>query len=250
MTDKFTRYLGQKFRGGYRPRTQSNSSQSLFTSSRRITFIFSFAGYPRIFSYPRTRYWAWPFLTRVAHMRPDIGPGLPQCSLNTGYQLAPTIAPQNLAFRLLGRKGGFWFSRLIYLMIWFYWFKSQLHVFVSLWPIPDLLVPRACLHLILATPLSPTFNGWTIIQRRLNFLGIWAGEFPLLIFAPLWVAFQIGFLSLLNDCVILEPNTFFLSFIPLRVYKYQNPVRGPFLTPISLPKLSPTLIPFIVKFPL
>ena len=63
--------------------------------------------------------------------------------------------------------------------------KSQLHVFVSLWLIPDSSVPRVCLHLILATPLSPTFNGWMIIQRRLSFLGIWAGEFPLLIFAPL-----------------------------------------------------------------
>ena len=90
MTDKFTRYLGQKFRGVYRPRTRSNSSQAPFTSSRRVTFISSFAGRPRILSYPRTGYWAWPFLTRVVHMRLDIEPGLPQCSLNTGYQLAPT----------------------------------------------------------------------------------------------------------------------------------------------------------------
>ena len=64
------------------------------------------------------------------------------------------------------------------------------------------------------------------------------------------MAFQISFLSLLNDCAILEPDTLFLSLAPLRVYKYKNPVRGPFLTPVSLPKLSQTLIPFIVKFPL
>ena len=181
----FTSHLGQKFRGGYCPRIQSNSSQALFTSPRSVTFISSFAGRSRIFSYPQTGYWVWPFLMQVVHMRLDIGSGFLQSNLNTGYQLAPTIAPQNLAFRLLGRKGGFWFSRLIYLMIWFYWVKSQLHVFVSLWPIPDSSMPRVRLHLILATPLSPTFNGWMIIQRRLSLLGIWAGEFPLLIFAQL-----------------------------------------------------------------
>ena len=91
MTDKFTSHLGQKFRGGYYPRTRSNSSQALFSSPRSVTFISSFAGRPRIFSYPRTGYWAWPFLTQVVHMRLDIGPGLLQCSLNTGYQLAPIV---------------------------------------------------------------------------------------------------------------------------------------------------------------
>ena len=107
MTDKFTSHLGQKFRGSYCPRTRSNSSQALFTSPWSVTFISSFVGHPRIFSYPRTGYWAWPFLMLAVHMRLDIGPGLLQSNLNTGYQLAPTIAPQNLAFRLLGRKGGF-----------------------------------------------------------------------------------------------------------------------------------------------
>ena len=121
MTDKFTNHLGQKFWGGYCPQTRSNSSQALFTSPRSVTFISSFAGRPRIFSYPQTGYWAWPFLMLAIHMRLDIRPGLLQCSLNTGYQLVPTIAPQNLAFRLLRRKWGFWFSCLIYLMIWFYW---------------------------------------------------------------------------------------------------------------------------------
>ena len=95
MTDKFTRHLGRKFRGGYCPRTWSNSSQALFTFSRRVTFISSFAGRPRIFSYPRTGYWAWPFLTRVVHMRLDIELGLLQCNLNTGYQLAPTTPSSN-----------------------------------------------------------------------------------------------------------------------------------------------------------
>ena len=36
MTDKFTRHFGQKFRGCYRSRTRSNSSQALFTSPRRV----------------------------------------------------------------------------------------------------------------------------------------------------------------------------------------------------------------------
>ena len=75
MTNKFTRLLGQKFRGCYRPRTRPNSSQALFTSPRRVPSS-PFAGRPRIFSYPRTGYWAWSFLTHVVHMRLDIGPGL------------------------------------------------------------------------------------------------------------------------------------------------------------------------------
>ena len=75
MTDKFTSHLGQKFRGGYCLRTWSNSSQALFTSPRSVTFISFFAGRPRIFSYPRTGYWAWPFLMQAVHMRLDIGPG-------------------------------------------------------------------------------------------------------------------------------------------------------------------------------
>ena len=58
------------------------------------------------------------------------------------------------------------------------------------------------------------------------------------------------FLFTLNDCVILELDISLLSFTPLCVYKYQNHVRGPFHVPVSLPKLSPTLIPFIAKFPL
>ena len=185
MTDKFTNHLGQKFWGGYCPQTRSNSSQALFTSPRSVTFISSFTGRPQILSYPRTGYWARPFLMQSVHMKLDIGPSLFQCNLNIWDQLAPTITPKNLAFRLLGRKWGFWFPRLICLMIWFHWVKSQQHVFVFLWLIPDSSVPRACLHLILAIPLSPTFNGWMRIQRRLSFLGIWAGEFPLPISTPL-----------------------------------------------------------------
>ena len=152
---------------------------------RGVTIIYSFAGHPRILSYPRNGYWAWPFLMQYVYMRLDIGLGLCQGSLSTWDRLAPTIAPQNLAFRLLGRKGGFWLSRRICLMIWFYWVKSQQDVFIFLLLIPDSSVPRARLHLILATPLSPTFNGWMIIQQWLSFLGIWAGEFPLLIFVSL-----------------------------------------------------------------
>ena len=57
------------------------------------------------------------------------------------------------------------------------------------------------------------------------------------------------FLFTLNDCAILEPDISFLSPTLLCIYKYQNSVRGPFHAPVSLPKLSPTLIPFIEKFP-
>ena len=61
------------------------------------------------------------------------------------------------------------------------------------------------------------------------------------------------FLFTLNDCAILEPCTepaiSFLSLTPLCIYKYQNLVRGPFLTPVSLPELSSTFIPFLRNFP-
>ena len=60
MNDKYTGYPGQKFRGDYRPWTRSSSSQALFTSPRRV-ILSLLAGRPRIFSYPRTEYWAWPF---------------------------------------------------------------------------------------------------------------------------------------------------------------------------------------------
>ena len=62
------------------------------------------------------------------------------------------------------------------------------------------------------------------------------------------------FLFTLNDCTILEPvfwtDISFLSLTPLRIYKYQNLVRGPFHTPVSLPKLSLIFIPlFLQNFP-
>ena len=91
MNDKYTGYLGQKFRGDYRPRTRSSSSQALFTYPQRI-ILSLLAGRPQIFSYPRTEYWAWSFsYIGCIYMRMDIGPGLLQCSLDTGYQLAPTV---------------------------------------------------------------------------------------------------------------------------------------------------------------
>ena len=60
MNDKYTGYFGQKFRGDYRPRTRSSSSQALFTYPRRV-ILSLLTGRPRIFPYPRTEYWAWPF---------------------------------------------------------------------------------------------------------------------------------------------------------------------------------------------
>ena len=63
------------------------------TSTRYLSsegnFISSFVGCPRIFSFPQTGYWVWPFLTLFVHMRLDIRPGLLQCSLNTGYNWPP-----------------------------------------------------------------------------------------------------------------------------------------------------------------
>ena len=46
----------------------------------------------RIFSHPQIGHWAWPFLTQLVHMRSDIGPGLFQRSLNTGYNWSPQSA--------------------------------------------------------------------------------------------------------------------------------------------------------------
>ena len=63
------------------------------------------------------------------------------------------------------------------------------------------------------------------------------------------------FLFTLNDCAILEPvhRTYYflsLSLTLLRIYKYQNLVRGPFLTLVSLPELSSTFNSYFAKFPL
>ena len=77
-----------------------------------------------------------------------------------------------------------------------------------------------------------------------------SGRIPAPNFCTIINSLSNKFVFTLNDCAILEPNISFLSLTPLCVYKYQNPVRGPFHTLVSLPELSPTLIPFIAKFPL
>ena len=56
-------------------------------------------------------------------MKLDIGPSLFQCNLNIWDQLAPTIAPQNLAFRLLGRKEDF--DSLVWSALWFGFVRSN-----------------------------------------------------------------------------------------------------------------------------
>ena len=76
------------------------------------------------------------------------------------------------------------------------------------------------------------------------------GQIPAPNFCTIINSLSNQFLFTLNDCAILEPDISFLSLTPLCVYKYQNPVRGPFHTLVSLLELSPTLIPFIAKFPL
>ena len=77
-----------------------------------------------------------------------------------------------------------------------------------------------------------------------------SGRIPAPNFCTIINSLSNQFLFTLNDCAILEPDISFLSLTALRVYKYQNPIRGPLHTLISLPELSPTLIPFIVRFPL
>ena len=74
--DKSIGHFGQKFQGGNCPRTRLNPPQTFFTSFRSATFISSFTGHPRILSYPRTGYWAQPFLMQSVYMRLDIGPSL------------------------------------------------------------------------------------------------------------------------------------------------------------------------------
>ena len=80
--------------------------------------------------------------------------------------------------------------------------------------------------------------------------GNMSGRIPAPNFCTIINSLSNQFLFTLNNCAILEPDISFLSLTPLCVYKYQNPDWGPFHTPVSLPELSPTLIPFITKFPL
>ena len=77
------------FRGGNCPRTRLNPSQAFFTSFWSAIFISSFTDRPQILSYPRTGYWAQPFLMQSVHMRLDIGPSPFPCNLNIWDQLAP-----------------------------------------------------------------------------------------------------------------------------------------------------------------
>ena len=56
MINKFTRHLGQKYRGDHRPRTRPNSLQTCSTSLRMVILSI-----PRMFVSPHTGYWAGPF---------------------------------------------------------------------------------------------------------------------------------------------------------------------------------------------
>ena len=72
-TDKSTSHLGQTFQGSRCPRTRLDPTQAFFTSFRSATIISSFTGRPQILSYPRTGYWAQPFLMQFEHIG-SIGP--------------------------------------------------------------------------------------------------------------------------------------------------------------------------------
>ena len=62
---------------------------SVLYLSSEDSLISSFVDCPRIFSHPQIGHWAWPLLTQLVHIRSDIGPGLFQRSLNTGYNWSP-----------------------------------------------------------------------------------------------------------------------------------------------------------------
>ena len=96
--DKSTGHLEQKFQGGNCPWTRLNPSQTFFTSFRNATFIFSFTGRPRILSYPRTGYWAQPFLMQSVYMRLDIGSSL----FPMQFKHMGSIGPHNMISK-------FWF---------------------------------------------------------------------------------------------------------------------------------------------
>ena len=60
--------------------------------------ISSFVDCARIFSLPQIGHWAWPLFTQLVHMRSDIGPGLFQRSLNTGYNWSPQLIISNFLY--------------------------------------------------------------------------------------------------------------------------------------------------------
>ena len=104
--DKSTGHLGQKFRGGNRPRARLNPSQTFFTSFRSATFISSFTGRLRILSYPQTKYWVQSFLMQSVYMRLDIGPNL----FPMQFEHMGSIGPHriNLKVETLKKKNQSW----------------------------------------------------------------------------------------------------------------------------------------------
>ena len=155
------------------------------------------------------------------HTRLDIRPSLFHCKLNIWDQLAPTIAPKNLAFRLLGSK------RKILITL-----SDLPYDLVSL---GQIAIPRVCLLVthpwLFSAQGVPSFNFGNFfvshVQRldenptAVELSGNLSGWIPAPNFCTTINSLSNQFLFTLNNCVILEPDTFFfLSFIPLCVYKY------------------------------
>ena len=62
---------------------------SVLYLSSEDNLISSFVDCARIFSHPQIGHCVGPLFTQLVHMRSDIGPGLFQRSLNTGYNWSP-----------------------------------------------------------------------------------------------------------------------------------------------------------------
>ena len=183
-------------------------------------------------------------------MRLDIGPNLCQCNLNIWDQLAPHNSPSKSCFSAPREK-----MRILIL-------SSNLpYDLVSL---GQIAIIRVCLLVnhpwLFSAQGVPSFNfgnSFVAHVQRLDenltaveLSGNLSGWIPAPNFCTTINSLSNQFLFTLNNCVILEPDISFISLTPLCIYKNQNPVRGPFHAPVSLPKLSPTLIPSIEKFPL
>ena len=149
------------------------------------------------------------------HMRLDIGPNPFQCNLNIWDQLAPTIAPQNLVFRLLGRKGRILIPSF-----------DLPYDLVSLSQIATIRVYLLVTHPWLFSAQGvPSFNfGNSFVShvQRLDenltaveLSGNLSGRIPAPNFYTTINSLSNQFLFTLNDCAILEPvfwTWYFLSF--------------------------------------
>ena len=153
-------------------------------------------------------------------MKLDIGPSLFQSNLNIWDQLAPHNSPSKSCFSAPREK-----MRILIP-------SSDLpYDLVSLGQIATtrvcLLVTRPWLFSAQGVPSFNFGNSFVSHVQQLDenptaveLSGNLSGRIPTPNFCTIINSLSNQFLFTLNDCVILEPDTFFLSFIPLCVYKY------------------------------